>query len=274
MPGMPIRSRALTLPAFLLLTASALSAHDLWLVTAVAGARGRVCARIGEHFPVSSNGVTADRVEMFQLRTESGVARLAGVAEKKQFCAPLSRSAGAAGVAEMLVHPRFIRLEAKDFNSYIEGEGFTSVMAARTQRGQAEAAGRELYSRFAKVVMGRAGILAMRPLGHVLEIVPEKDPATLAAAEALPVLVLFRGKPLAGVRVSAAYAGAEMKGHEFPLTATTGPDGRALLKLDRPGLWYARLIHMVAAQDDPQIDWRSFFATLTFEVPAKKASAD
>ena len=265
-------SRALTLPALLLLTASALSAHDLWLVTAVTGARGRVCARIGEHFPVSSNGVTADRVETFQVRTESGAEPLKGVAEKKQFCAPLPGPA-AAGVGEIIVHPRYIRLEAKDFNSYIEGEGFAAVMEARRKGGKTDAEGRELYSRFAKVLMGKGGSLATRPLGHVLEIVPEKDPATLAAGEPLPVQVLFRGKPLAGAHVSAAYAGAEMKGHDFPVTAETDAQGRAVLQLDRPGLWYARLIHMVAAQDDPQIEWRSFFATLTFEVPARKAAA-
>ncbi len=258
--------------AFLLLTASALPAHDLWLVTGVAGARGRVCARIGEHFPASSNGVTADRVEAFQVRAESGAGPLKGVAEKKQFCAPLS-AAGANGVAEMMVHPRYIRLEAKDFNSYIAGEGFAAVIAARKASGKDGADGRELYSRFAKVVMGNAGGQATRPLGHVLEIVPEKDPAALAAGEPLTVQVLFRGKPLAGAHVSAAYAGAEMKGHDFPVTAETDAQGRALLKLDRTGLWYARLIHMVAAEDDPQIEWRSFFATLTFEVPAKKAAA-
>jgi uncharacterized GH25 family protein len=174
-----------------------------------------------------------------------------------------------AAIAEIVVHPRFIRLDAKDFDSYIEGEGFNSVIAARRQSGKTNAEGRELYSRFSKLLIGRNGNLATRPLGHVLEIVPEKDPAMLAAGEPLPVQVLFRGKPLGGVRVSAAYAGAEMKGHDFPLTAETGPDGRVLLKLDRAGLWYARLIHMVAAQDDPQIDWRSFFSTLTFEVPGK-----
>ncbi len=256
----------------LLGSASSLFAHDMWLVTGVAGARGRVCARIGEHFPVATNGVAADRVETFQLRTESGAQPLAGVEGKKQFCAPLPsvtspNPAAPAGVAEIIVHPRFIRLDAKDFNSYIEGEGFASVMAARRQNGRTNTEGRELYSRFSKLLIGKTDELATRPLGHVLEIVPQKDPSTLAAGEPLPVQVLFRGKPLAGVRVSAAYAGAEMKGHEFPVTAETGADGRALLKLDRAGVWYVRLIHMVAAQDDPQIDWRSFFATLTFEVP-------
>lgn len=243
-----------------------LSAHDMWLVTGVPGARGRVCARIGEHFPVSSNGVAADRVELFQIHTQSGVQPLKGVEGKKQLCGSMTNPS-ASGVAELIAHPRFIRLDANDFNSYIEGEGFTSVVAARQQSGKTNAQGRELYSRYSKVVIGRAGELATRALGHALEIVPEKDPATLAAGEPLPVQVLFRGRPLAGARVSAAYAGAEMKGHEFPVIAETGADGRALLKLDRGGLWYARLIHMVPAQDDPEVDWRSFFSTLTFEVP-------
>ncbi|MGH9510404.1 MAG: DUF4198 domain-containing protein [Terriglobales bacterium] len=245
-----------------------LFAHDMWLVTGVPGARGRVCARIGEHFPVSSNGVAADRVDIFQVRSEAGAKPLTGVEGKKQLCAMLPASSPA-GVAEIIVHPRFIRLDAKDFNSYIEGEGFASVIAGRKRDGKDNAEGRELYSRFSKLLVGKVGDLATRPLGHVLEIVPEKDPASLAAGEPLSVRVLFRGKPLAGVRVSAAYAGAEMKGHDFPVTAETDAQGRALLKLDRGGLWYARLIHMIPAQDDPEVDWRSFFATLTFEIPGK-----
>jgi hypothetical protein len=47
----------------------------------------------------------------------------------------------------------------------------------------------------------------------------------------------------------------------------TDAEGKATLKLDRGGLWYARLIHMVPAQDDPDYQWRSFFSTMTFTVP-------
>jgi uncharacterized GH25 family protein len=210
------------------------------------------------------NGVPSDRVDSFQLHGTDGAKPLSGVEGKKQLCATLP---AASGVAEIIVHPRFIRLDAKDFNSYIEGEGFKSVVASRQQNGKTNAEGREIYSRSAKALIGKTGDLAARPLGHVLEIVPEKDPASLAAGEPFPVQVLFRGKPLAGVRVGAAYAGAELKGHEYPVTAETDANGRVLLKLGRGGLWYARLIHMVAAQDDPEVDWRSYFATLTFEVP-------
>jgi len=260
--------RGLVATLFLMTSSGSLFAHDMWLVTGVPGARGRVCARIGEHFPAATNGVSADRVDVFQLRTEGGPKPLTGIEGKKQFCATLP-AASTAGVAEIIVQPRFIRLDARDFNAYIEGEGFASVIAVRKQSGKTHAQGRELYTRSSKLLIGRTDEMATRPVGHVLEIVPEKDPSTLTAGESLPVRVLFRGKPLAGVRVSAASAGAQMKGHDFPVTAETDANGRALLKLDRAGLWYARLIHMVPAQDDPEVDWRSFFATLTFEVPAK-----
>jgi uncharacterized GH25 family protein len=38
-------------------------------------------------------------------------------------------------------------------------------------------------------------------VGHLLEIVPQKNPAALAPGEALPVLVLLAGQPLAGANV-------------------------------------------------------------------------
>jgi nickel transport protein len=44
-------------------------------------------------------------------------------------------------------------------------------------------------------------VLYKRTLGHVLELVPQKNPATLKAGEMLDVLVLLQGKPLAGAGI-------------------------------------------------------------------------
>jgi len=246
----------------LLLLALPLAAHDLYLV--VDG--NKVCARVGEHFPESMSTMPANRPGLWQARGAGAPAKLTGTVEeaKKQLCAPLPEKAP---VVEMTVNPVFIRLQAKDFNGYIEGEGFKSVIAARKAKGATESEGRELYSRYTKLILPGAGAEGTKALGHVAEIVPEKSPDQLKAGEALPVRVMFRGKPLAGVRVSAVYAGAKLEGHTYPVNAETDVNGRAQLKLDRPGLWYARLIHMVPAENDPDIDWRSFFVTLTFEVP-------
>lgn len=239
-----------------------LEAHDLYLVNGVSGAERRICARIGEDFPSSVSAVTPDRLEVFAVRTARAPFRkLQGKVSGDQLCAPAPEAKSF--VAEIVVHPRYIKLGSSLFDSYVEGEGLKQVLNARAQQG-ANAAGRELYSRYAKLIKGRGGL---EVLGHTLEIVLEKDPAELKAGDSLPVQVLFRGKPLADAQVAAAFAGANLKGHKFPVVARTDGEGRAALKLDRPGLWYARLIHMVPAEGDPEVDWRSFFATVTFSIP-------
>lgn len=251
-----------------LLGASA-AAHDLYLVAEGQGAKRKVCARIGEHFPASMNAMPPGRVGAFQVRGgDSKVTKLEGKVEEaaKQTCATLPARAD---IVEMTVNPNFIRLAAKDFNGYIEGEGFKAVIAERKQSGQMDGEGRELYSRFSKLILPGAGKEAIGPLGHVLEIVPELSPDKVKVGGSMPVRVLFRGRPLAGVRIAAVYAGAKLEGHAFPVNAETDAEGRANLKIDRPGLWYVRLIHMVPSGGDPDYDWRSFFATLTFEVPAE-----
>ncbi len=250
----------------LLLFSTAAFAHDLYLVSGVPGAQAQVCARIGEEFPGSTNAVTADRLTSFQLHPTAGApVPLKGTVTDKQFCAPLNSSGSA--VVEMTVQPRFIRLEPKIFGQYITGEGFKHVLSLRRERGLEDKDGRELYSRYAKLLIGPQGQNASKPLAHALEIVPDVDPAALKVGEPLSATVLFKGMPPVDVQVAAVYSGAKLKGHEFPIVTRTDSRGKALLKLDRPGLWYARLIYMEPAQNDPEIDWRSYFATLTFQIP-------
>jgi hypothetical protein len=240
-----------------------LHAHDLYLVNGVSGAERRICARIGEQFPGSVSAVTPDRLEVFAVRTaRTPFRKLQGKVSGNQLCAPAPEARSF--VAEMVVHPRYIKLESKLFDSYVEGEGLKQVLDARARKG-GSVEGRELYSRYAKLIKGRGGLDI---LGHTLEIVLEKDPADLKAGDSLPVQVLFRGKPLADAQVAAVHAGADLKDHKYPVVARTDAHGKALLKLDRAGLWYARLIHMVPAEGDPEVDWRSFFATVTFRLPA------
>lgn len=255
-------AKATLLSVALLCTTMAV-AHDLFLVTGVRGAEGKICARISEEFPESMAATPLDRLTRFAVHAAGGNKELQAKVSGKQLCA----AAPARGdfLAEMVVQPRFIKLGSKDFNQYIEGEGLNAVMHSRAQNGN-DSDGRELYSRYAKVISGSAD--ARTVLGHALEIVLEKNPAEIEPGEALPVQVLFQGKPLADAQVAAVYAGANLAGHKYPVATRTDAEGRAQLTLDRAGLWYARLIYMVPAVDDPEVDWRSFFATVTFSVPA------
>jgi uncharacterized GH25 family protein len=261
--------RILAVVLTLVISSGAAAAHDLFLVTGLRGAEGKVCARIGEQFPESANGVTADRVALFRLRSKSADRQLEGKEEPKQFCAPLPK---ANGIAEMVIQPRFMQLAAKDFNEYVSGEGLREVARIRKQNRQTDEEGRELYSRYAKLIVGSDPDSVSMPLGHTLEIIPSKHPAQLKPGENLQVLVLFRGNPLADAQVAAVYAGAELEGHTYPVLTRTDGEGRVLLKIDRPGWWYVRIIHMVQAENDPEVDWRSYFATLTLQVPASEGN--
>lgn len=244
---------------------SAAYGHDLYLTHQ----NRKICAGIGENFPASQNAITADRVGTFRiLPNGEKPAPLTGKVENaaKQFCAPAPGAS--AFIAEMTVPPRYIKLSGKDFSEYIHGEGLKLVEAERERYKHTANDGRELYSRYTKLLSGKLGEVATTPLGHTLEIVPERDPASIKVGEELAVQVLFKGKPLADAQIAALYANAKMVGHAYPNTTRTDANGKARIKIDRAGWWYVRLIHMEPAQNDPEIDWRSYFGTMSFEVPS------
>ncbi len=245
--------------ALWLLGSATAAAHDLWMIEQ----KGRVLIRIGEDFPVATNGITTDRIVFLRAVRPGGAVALAGQAEDKQFAAALPASLPGPSLVELEVQPRLITLEAPAFNRYIRGEGFTAVIAAREKAGETNSPGREKYSRYAKLLIEGAGDdrRLLQPLGHRLEIVPLANPARLPAGTDVEVQILFEGKPLAGAQVSAGPAG--MKGHEFPSVARTAASGRVRLGATSKGLWYVRLIHMIPGAE-PDAQWRSFFATLVF----------
>jgi len=244
----------------LLLAASGAPAHDLWVV----GENGRVLVRIGEDFPVSTNGITADRIVLFRAVGHKDLLPLEGRAEEKQFAAALPASFTGPVLVELEVKPRLITLAAPDFNRYIREEGFAGVIAARQAAGKTDTAGREKYSRYAKLLVDGPGedhhLLA--PRGHRLEILFRSNPARLPPGADLVLQILFEGKPLPGVEVSAGPAG--MMGHQFPCRARTDAQGLVQLAVHSRGRWYARLIHMIPSTET-DAEWRSFFATAVFE---------
>lgn len=232
------------------------AAHDMWLVTAVPGAEGKICARIGERFPDTVNAPTADRITTFQLITDQGAEKLNGEFKDKQFCA--NANASAAGVAEMIVQPRLNKIDAKRFREFVHGEGLEHIVKPDAGK-QGDVT--YLYSRYSKLITPGRSKAYSRMLGHALEVVPLDDPSS--SSRSLRVRILFRGKPLAGAQVAAVNENASPEAHQFPVVTRTDKDGNAELKLTKSGLWYARLIHTIPA-DDPEFQWHHYFATLTF----------
>jgi uncharacterized GH25 family protein len=136
-----------------------------------------------------------------------------------------------------------------------------------------------------------------------LEVVPLTDPSKLKKGTALPVKVLFEGKPLAGVPVKATYAGCEEtqpaasaaqkpaerseaakggkesgnaeaksdQGHKgggmhFPVETVTDDQGQAIVAVDRPGYWLISLSHKPPYPDPEVCDEYMYNYTFTFQV--------
>lgn len=256
----------------LLLSASTAGAHDLWLEpSSFRPAQGEPVAvrvRVGEHFQGDPVPRSSTRIERFA----------AVVPGERELELPLKGVEGAdpAGQAALPVPGTWIlvydtnhaqvELEADKFEQYLREEGLESVIALRAERGQSKAPAREIYSRCAKslVVVGKenAGQGHARVLGLSLELVPEASPAALPAGGELPVLLLYRGEPLAGALVVAMRKDQPAE----KVSARTGEDGRVRLRLDRPGDWLVKAVHMVPAPEASQADWESFWASLTFRM--------
>ena len=264
----------------LALLPTALLAHDTWLVPAAfratPGQPVRLRLATSEAFPMSDVAASPDRIARFTLRTASGTQAVEGYRVEGKFLiadATPAQPGHAIVVAE--TKSRAFVLQPKVFNQYLQEEGLEAALAARARKGQTDSAGRERYRKIAKTILcvGEPNdALYAEAEGLWLEIVPERSPCGLHAGEALRVRVTFEGRPLAGAHLGAGYAG--VTGHSYPVWLLTDPEGRATVPLDRSGIWFVRVLHMVAAEQDAEADWHSAFSTLTFEVHPQAAGAE
>jgi uncharacterized GH25 family protein len=176
--------------------------------------------------------------------------------------------AGPPGLYELVYasHHASVQLDAVKFEKYLAEEGLDKIIAMRARRGQSGAVAKEIYSRCAKsliAVGGSAGSGYDRNLGLTLEVIPEKNPYTLAAGQELPVRLLYGGVPLAGAKVAAVPKDQPAR----QVAARTDSQGRVRLVIDRPGVWLVKAVHMIAAPAGSGADWESFWASLTFALP-------
>ena len=263
--------RAAALLALAALFAPPTAAHEMWIETRPAapasGAVFAVALRVGDGLgdphPVRRD---ESRIRRFVTLGADGERPVLGAAGADP--AGLAR-AGSAGELELVAYESdtaLIVLAAPRFEAYLRADGLERVAELRAARGEAAMPGRERYSRCAKSLVRPAGAEVPaagfdRVVGLTLELVAERDPAALAG-EALPVRLLHRGEPLGGALVVARRLGAD---GERTVAARTGADGRALIPLDEPAFWLVGAVHMIEAEADADADWRTWWASLTFD---------
>ncbi len=244
-----------------LLAASAIRAHDFWIEPSsfrpAPGERVAVRLRVGEKLkgdPVPRN---PGRIERFAAIGQAGETEVVGIAGSD----PAGWTVPAGPGLHWLVfdsNHASVEQTGPKFDSYLGEEGLERIREIQKGAGPVK----EIYSRCAKSLLqvGEGSTGYDRELGLELELVPEKDPYTLKPGEALPVRLLYHGKPLDGALVIG------MASPEAKVSARTA-GGRASLILDRPGLWLIKAVHMVPAPEGSGAEWESLWASLTFELP-------
>jgi len=168
-------------------------------------------------------------------------------------------------------------LPAIRYNDYLQVEGLTPALEWRARRHQAGRDGSETYSRCAKslLAIGAVGSGAdqaavTRPVGLALEIVPELSPYALPRGTALPVHILYDGRPLPGALVKLNDLDHDAQPVEIH---RTDPAGRAIFRLPAAGRWQMNVIWTRPLPATAETDFETTFSSLSFGLPALPAPA-
>jgi uncharacterized GH25 family protein len=267
-------SRLRTTPALALAALCALSApalaHDFWIEPSTfrpaVGSTVALRLVVGQGFRGDALPRNTALIVRFVLVGDGGETPVAG--------RPADEPAGSVRVdrpglqiAGYRSRTTQVSLEPAKFEEYLREEGLEAIIAERARRGESQKPSRELFSRCARALL-QAGDAAPsgsdRPLGFTLELVAEKNPYALAPGAELAVRITYEGKPLPNALVAAlSYDEPDRK-----LSQRSDANGRVVFRLPKAGVWLVKAVHMVRTKDNPDADWESFWASLTFEAPA------
>lgn len=256
------------------------SAHEFWVrpgqFTVTQGELGRFYLMHGHRFDGEFVPRNEPYVERFELLASDGSQRIMGRHGQSTNVARFATP----GTNVVVYESREVlsELGPERFAAYLEEEGLDHIARQREQLGETDEVGVEMYVRCAKALVsvsaggetppaGLTDQIAGLPMEIVLQPLEHVEVGQTAR-----VRVLYDGKPLADARLTAE---SEARVRAEPDADTTGQtiihtdaDGYASFELDRAGPWMVTGLHMFRTDDRDDADWKSYWASLTFSVPA------
>jgi len=259
-----------------LLLLSGLYSHDFWLIPqkfrVSPGETLLISANTGMDFPNSLSAATPDRFDRFVLVGESVREDLKDYRiEGNSLTSRIKCEKPGTFVIGAALKPNEIRLTAAEFNEYLQLDGLPGIYQLRKQEGILDKDAVEHYSKYPKTIIqvgDRLDETPTKPLGLILEIVPQVNPYRLKRGDSLDVAVLFKGKPLPNAEIAWSFPG---QGDKFAGSSKTDVQGKASIPLVQVGPYVIRLTHMEWVKL-PTYEWESFWTSLTFEVPGDTRS--
>jgi uncharacterized GH25 family protein len=264
------RNAALVLVAW----AASLSAfaHEFWIDTApaapAAGAAVLMTLRVGELYKGELVGITASHaVSLHELSAGKDDDLTARVPTGSMLPAlRLTFPTAGSHVLAYESHPSQVVLSADKFHAYLHDEGMDWVIRQREAAGTAATPGRERFRRSAKALVrvgGQSDGASLISAHQRMDIMPLEDPLAAKAGDTLHFTLRFDGELRPGVLVKAWH---RQGGQLTTIRSTTDAQGRFEFTLPFEGRWMLNAVHMVAATDSPEVDWDSFWGSLSFDL--------
>ncbi|MCC7387292.1 MAG: DUF4198 domain-containing protein [Phycisphaerales bacterium] len=249
------------LTAALLLAPSA-SAHEFWLLPSTFRCAPDSLLRVemyhGERFNGELVARNTPQIARYELLQGDQTTEVKGL--HASHTGLLRPSAPGPGIIVYESNEYINILEAPRFEAYLEEEGLTAIKAWREREGRSGEHGREAYVRCAKalVAVGDPGDApADHPVGLAYEIVLDRAGVGDAGAT-----VLFGGVALEGARVVVV----SQTDPSDLIELTTDEHGQIQFAPAPGGAWMITSLHMVQTTDREDVDWKSYWASLTFEL--------
>jgi uncharacterized GH25 family protein len=259
-------ARRAALAVAVVLAAADVQAHDFWIEPStfrpLPGAIVAVGLRVGQNFVGNPVPRFSGSIEQFFVR-QGGSEEPIGGSENMDPAGWFRADGQSTAVIAYQSGGSFTELPADQFEDYLRLEGLERIIDLRAQRRERQKPGRERFYRYAKALLtGKAPPgAATQPLGFVYEIVPDSDPT--APLDVFRGRVLHEGEPLPGALVVAML----QSDPSVRLSARSDSRGAFSFTLPHAGVWLIKSVHMVRAWFFSDVDWDSFWASLTFEAP-------
>lgn len=250
------------------------SAHDMFIKPAAffiaENSEGLVRVLNGT-FSRSENSIARARIQDISIVSPSGRERLDTSSWSDAGDTSTFRvRTGAAGtyVLGVSTRPNVIEMSGDTFNLYLREDGIPDALAERRREGQLDARARERYSKHVKAIIQvgrtRTDDYATE-LGYPAELVPMRNPYDLKAGQVLRLKTLVDGTPVTNQYV--LFGGRTANGGRIAQRhARSDSAGIVAIPIRTRGTWYVKFIHMARPANDPDANYESRWATITFQV--------
>lgn len=159
---------------------------------------------------------------------------------------------------------RFITMDAKAFNAYLEEDGIREAVDLRTQNNETDSIGKEYYQRTVKTILQIGTKFTDQILQRtelILDIVPLTHPYRFTQTGSMPVQVFFNSQPLAGkmMRIWHRVGGKLTVSNQL-----TDAEGKLSFQIKPEGEWMVSCVAMKRLENDPKAQWQSYWGSLTW----------